>query len=129
MAEKGFVSAAGSASGRRRPLGELLVSGGVITPPQLEEVLALQKKERALRLGRIVVDLGYATEAQICEAIAEQLHIPAADLVAVDVTNEVLALVPKDLALKYLCLPWFVEDRELYVIMADPTNIATADTT
>ncbi len=35
--------------------------------------------------------------------------------------------VPKELATKYLCLPWFVEGRDLYLIMADPTNLAAAD--
>src|SRR6185436_2648330 len=35
--------------------------------------------------------------------------------------------VPKELAFKHTCLPWFIEGRELYLIMADPTNIAAAD--
>jgi type IV pilus assembly protein PilB len=75
----------------------------------------------------MLIDLGYATEVQICEVVAEQLQIPAADLVAVDIPNEVLNKVSKELAVKYLCLPWFVEGRDLYLIMADPTNVAAAD--
>src|SRR5258708_1426870 len=112
---------------RRRFVGEMLVDQGVITQQQLAEVLARQKTEKGGRLGRLLVDLGYATEAQICEVVAEQLNIPAADLVAVDIPNEVLNLVTKELATKYLCLPWFVEGRELYLIMADPTNVTAAD--
>ena len=73
------------------------------------------------------MDLGYATEVQICEVVAEQLQIPAADLAAVDIPNEVLNRVSKELAVKYSCLPWFVEGRDLYLIMADPTNVAAAD--
>src|SRR5262249_36497054 len=30
-------------------------------------------------------------------------------------------------ATKYICLPWFKEGRDLYVIMADPTNVVAAD--
>lgn len=112
---------------RRQRLGEVLVAHGVITPEQLNEVLAVQRREPGSRAGRILLDLGYATEVQICEALADQLQIPAADLVAVDVPNEVLDLVAKDLATKHLCLPWFVDGRDLYLIMADPTNIAAAD--
>ena len=78
-------------------------------------------------MGRLLLDLGYATEVQICEVVAEQLHIPAADLVAVDIPNEVLDLVTRELATKYVCLPWFVDGRDLYLIMADPTNVAAAD--
>jgi type IV pilus assembly protein PilB len=112
---------------RRRFVGEMLVDQGVITQQQLTEVLARQKTEKGGRIGRLLVDLGYATEAQICEVVAEQLNIPAADLVAVDIPNEVLNRVTKELATKYLCLPWFVEGRELYLIMADPTNVTAAD--
>ena len=112
---------------RRRFVGEMLVDQGVITQQQLTEVLTRQKAEKGGRLGRLLVDLGYATEAQICEVVAEQLNIPAADLVAVDIPNEVLNHVTKELATKYLCLPWFIEGRELYLIMADPTNVTAAD--
>jgi type IV pilus assembly protein PilB len=111
---------------KRKPLGEILVQHGTITQDQLQEALA-RPKEKNLRMGRLLVDLGLATEAQICEALAEQLQIPAADLIAVDVSNEVLNRVPKELAVKHGCLPWFIEGRELYLIMADPTNLAAAD--
>src|SRR5258708_4615442 len=111
---------------RRRLRGEMLLEQGVIAQQQLTEVLTRQKAEKGGRLGRLLVDLGYATEAQICEVVAEQLNIPAADLVAVDIPNEVLNHVTKELATKYLCLPWFIEGRELYLIMSDPPNVAAA---
>jgi type IV pilus assembly protein PilB len=113
--------------GRRRYLGEMLLRQGVITEERLKEALELQQKQKGSRLGRVLIDLGYATEVQICEVVAEQLQIPAADLVAVDIAPQVLALVPRDLAVKYACLPWFVEGKDLYLIMADPTNIEAAD--
>jgi type IV pilus assembly protein PilB len=105
----------------------MLVDQKVITEAQLEEVLAQQKGAKGARVGHLLVQMGYASEVQICEIVAQQLRIPAADLVAVDIPNEVLNLVPKELAVKYICLPWFVEQRELYLIMADPTDIVAAD--
>jgi type IV pilus assembly protein PilB len=113
--------------GRRRYLGEMLLRQGVLTEERLLEALERQQKQKGSRLGRILIDLGYATEVQICEVVAEQLQIPAADLVAVDIAEKVLALVPRELAVKYACLPWFVEGKDLYLIMADPTNIEAAD--
>lgn len=129
MSERGpdFPALANAPRPRRKRLGEMLLDQGVITHDQLNEVLAQQKLEKGSRVGRLLVDLGYATEAQICEVVAEQLRIPAADMVAVDVPNEVLSLVSRDLALKHLCLPWFVEGRDLYLIMSDPTNVTAAD--
>jgi membrane peptidoglycan carboxypeptidase len=49
---------------RRKFLGEMLVRNGVITQQQLEEALAIQKNNRGARLGRLFLDLGYATEAR-----------------------------------------------------------------
>jgi type IV pilus assembly protein PilB len=112
---------------RRRFLGEMLVAQGVPTKDQLAQALGRQQSQKGTRLGTLLVTMGLATEVQICEAIAEQLQIPAADLVAVDVPADVLARLPKELALKYNCLPWFVEGRDLYLIMADATDINAAD--
>jgi type IV pilus assembly protein PilB len=111
----------------RRKLGEMLVQNGVISAEQLDEVLLRQKTEKGSRVGRLLVDLGYATETQICEVIAEQHNNPAADMAAVDIPVEVLGKVSRELAVKHVCLPWFIEGRELFLIMADPTNLAAAD--
>ena len=128
MAEPGSdASSSPPPRSRRKRLGEMLVDQGVITGDQLTDVLTRQKLEKGTRMGRLLVDLGFCTEAQICEVVADQLRIPAADMVAVDVPNEVLALVSRELAIKHGCLPWFVEGRDLYLIMADPTNVAAAD--
>jgi len=108
-------------------MGEMLLAQGVITQEQLDEVLLRQNAEKGSRIGKLLVDLGHATEAQICEAIAEQLNIPAADLSAVDIPNDVLNRVTKELVTKYVCLPWFVEGRDLFLIMSDPTNAEAAD--
>src|SRR5437667_2304027 len=128
MAEPGSdASSSPPPRSRRKRLGEMLVDKGVITGDQLTDVFTRQKLEKGTRMGRLLVDLGFCTEAQICEVVADQLRIPAADMVAVDVPNEVLALVSRELAIKHGCLPWFVEGRDLYLIMADPTNVAAAD--
>lgn len=112
---------------RRLLLGEMLVQHGVLSPDQLEEAILKHRSQKGMKLGRLLVELGYVTDVQICEALADQLQIPAADLVAVDVPNDVLSRVPRDVAVKYTCLPWFIEGRDLYLIMAEPTNVAAAD--
>ena len=58
---------------RRRLLGDILCEQGIISREQLSQVLELQKKEKGARIGRLLLDLGYATEVQICEVVAEQL--------------------------------------------------------
>jgi len=58
------------------PLGQVLVKEKVITEEQLQKALTLQKG-KAERIGRIVVEQGYATESAVLEAIARHYHISA----------------------------------------------------
>ena len=55
-------------SDRRRRMGELLVSHGLLTEEQLRHALAAQLEAyggRRRRLGQVVVDEGYLTEGQL----------------------------------------------------------------
>lgn len=67
---------------RPRPLprlGEVLLREGLVTEPQLARALELQQSRRE-PLGRLVVHLGYATEAQVVEAIARHYRVGASSL-------------------------------------------------
>jgi hypothetical protein len=52
-------------------LGEMLLESGDITQEQLNEALAIQKKEGGL-MGIILVNLGYITEKQLVNYLALQ---------------------------------------------------------
>ena len=58
----------------RMTIGEVLRQRGIITGQQLEKALAVQKEKldqlgKAVRLGQIIVELGYASEKELVEAI------------------------------------------------------------
>jgi adenylate cyclase len=66
-------------------IGEVLKRSGLITELQLKTALdhqrqTLLKEGRAVRLGRIIVDLGYAPEAEIIRAINAEYQIEVATL-------------------------------------------------
>ena len=66
-------------------IGEVLKRSGLITELQLKTALdhqrqTLLKEGRAVRLGRIIVDLGYAPEANIIRAINAEYQIEIASL-------------------------------------------------
>jgi type IV pilus assembly protein PilB len=113
---------------RRRFLGEMLVAQGIISPEQLQEVLDLQKTEKGTRIGRLLVELGYVTELQLADLIADQLRLPSADLTTIEFSPDAVSRVPRELAVKHRCLPWMVEGRDLYLITADPTDVQALDT-
>jgi len=116
------------ARNRRRFLGEMLVAQGIISPEQLEEALRLQKKaDKATRIGRLLVELGYVTELQLADLIADQFRLPSADLTTLEVSPDAVARVPRELAVKHRCLPLLVEGRDLHLITADPTDVQALD--
>ena len=51
-------------------LGDLLIELGYITPDQLTAALAYQKEHRDLRVGQALQELGYVNERQVLEALA-----------------------------------------------------------
>ena len=66
-------------------IGEVLKRSGVITELQLKTALDTQRQilmqeGRAVRLGRIVVDLGYAPEADVIHAINTEYQIEISSL-------------------------------------------------
>ena len=117
-----------SRGNRRRFLGEMLVAQGIISPEQLQEVLELQKTEKGTRIGRLLVELGYVTELQLADLIADQLRLPSADLATIEFSQDAISRVPRELAVKHRCVPWMVEGRDLYLVTADPTDVQALDT-
>ena len=61
-------------------LGDLLIELGYITPDQLTAALAYQKEHRDLRVGQALQELGYVNERQVLEALAKRLQIQLIDI-------------------------------------------------
>ncbi|MHB1630931.1 MAG: GspE/PulE family protein [Acidithiobacillus sp.] len=66
------VSDGKSAMEAKKPLGEILLEGGVITAMQLEIALKAQSDFPGKKLGEILVLKGFASAARIHEAIGQQ---------------------------------------------------------
>ena len=84
----------------QKQLGELLVDGHVITPENLEEALKLQKQKGGL-LGQILVDLGYASEQAIAQALTVQYGFPYLPLSDYDMDHEITRLIPEITSRQY----------------------------
>jgi type IV pilus assembly protein PilB len=112
-------------SGRVR-LGELLVSAGILTREQLDQVLLLQKDD-GRKLGLLLVERGLVTETQVTQILSQQLAVPWVSLYHIDFSRQLLDLVPQELAEKHCLVPIFVRrvrglGDTLYVAMDDPTD-------
>lgn len=115
-------------SGRRVLLGELLVESKVITPEQLGEVLS-SPREAGKKLGQVLLERGWITEAQLTQTLSLQLSVPWVSLYHIDFSRQLLNRLSRDVALQYCLIPIFVrhvkgQGETLYVAMDDPTNVA-----
>jgi type IV pilus assembly protein PilB len=107
-------------------LGELLVRNGRINQTQLNEALGLQKDQGG-RVGTNLVKLGYLTEKQLVDSLAQHFKVPAVDLAGMDIDEAVLKIIPADLARKYTILPVSKTGATVTVAMIDPTNVFAMD--
>ena len=96
-----------------RRIGELLVSRGVVTEDQVRIALTEQKRKRD-HLGRILVRLGFATEAVIRDVLGGALGYDSVDLGKVVFDSDVVQLIPKDVARRYHLLA-LTFDQEINV--------------
>jgi hypothetical protein len=110
----------------RRKLGEILLAAGVIDDNKLNIALAEQRRWGG-HLGRILVDLKMITEEFLVQALSQQLHIPAVDLDRQPIDEQVLDLIPGELAEQNSLVPFQRSGKFLDVAMADPTNLGIVD--
>src|SRR5262245_35184318 len=114
------------AQGRR--VGELLKAAGLITNDQLIE--ALQEHERSgVRLGEVLVGRGLVDELQLTQILSNQLSVAWVSLPRVEFSDELLTLVPVDVAEQHTLIPVHFRvgpqrQKILYIAMDDPTNVA-----
>ncbi|HEX4961063.1 MAG TPA: type IV-A pilus assembly ATPase PilB [Thermoanaerobaculia bacterium] len=107
-------------------LGELLMRTGKIDQTQLNEALVLQK-EQGGRLGTNLVKLGYLTEKQLVDSLAQHFKVPAVDLTGMEIEEAVIKIIPADIARKYTILPVSKSGATVTVAMIDPTNVFAMD--
>jgi MSHA biogenesis protein MshE len=107
-------------------LGDTLIAQKIISQEQLKLALDEQKKS-GRRLGRILVDHGFANDEQICEAISRQLNIPFVNLKTHNVSGELVRRLPETQARRFRAIV-LEERRSGYLVgMADPTDLFAFD--
>ncbi|PYR78934.1 MAG: type II secretion system protein GspE [Acidobacteria bacterium] len=103
----------------RKKIGECLIQAGLISEADLQIALA-EHKRTGERVGTVLVRLNLATEKQITKALAYQLGFPYVSLGDEPPDPAAIILIPKDVALKRVCVPVKLEKNLLTVAMSDP---------
>jgi type IV pilus assembly protein PilB len=104
-------------------IGELMVELGLLDNTELEAALALQREETPRRkLGDILLERNFVSEARLLEAISFQLGFPYVDLDTVKPDRELLAQVPRKWCVAHRFIPVRIEDGRALVAFADPLD-------
>jgi len=122
------ISTGARAAGRpqRIRLGEVLVSQKALSQEQLR--LGLEEQKRSGRkLGRVLVDLGFVSEARVAQALARQLNLPFVDLKHFNFNHAVVLKLPEAAARRFRALALEERGPALVVGMADPTDLFAYD--
>jgi type IV pilus assembly protein PilB len=107
-------------------LGQLLLDSGIITSKQLDEALAIQGKEGG-RLGFHLVGINAISEQDLNQYLARQQSIETIDLDNIQISQDVLTLIPSEIAWRYEVIPIERDGRTLVVAMTDPHNLFAID--
>ncbi|MDY6984273.1 MAG: GspE/PulE family protein, partial [Pseudomonadota bacterium] len=107
-------------------IGDLLVQNGIISEVQLQQAL---EKQRAtgLRLGRVLVDLGFVEENQFLTFLAQQMDVAFVDLKQFNFDANLIMRLPEIHARRYRAIVLSEHRGMLTVGMADPMDIFAYD--
>ncbi|PID37479.1 MAG: glycosyl transferase [Rhodobacterales bacterium] len=111
-------------SPRRKPLGEILVARGDLSPEDLATAVALQAREDA-RFGDILLANSMTTTKALYAALSEQLNCGLADLKAEPPDCRLIDALGADFCIKNRVLPWKRFGGGTVVIFSRPEDFDT----
>jgi type IV pilus assembly protein PilB len=107
-------------------IADVLIEDGLLLPNQLDEAITLQKQQGG-RLLKILTDKQFVSDQDMTFSMGRCLNTPPINVAKVRVPEEVLNLVPRDMAKAHKLVPIARVDQKLFVAMADPTNVLAVD--
>ncbi|MFO7950189.1 MAG: ATPase, T2SS/T4P/T4SS family [Candidatus Fermentibacteraceae bacterium] len=104
----------------------MLLNSGLITREQLEQALKQQRDDGG-RLGYNLVKMQAISEEELNSYLARQHRIESVNLDEVDIPDDVIDLIPADIARRYEVVPIQRVGKTLVVAMTDPDNLYAID--
>jgi len=107
-------------------LGDVLIDRKILTPQDVLAAVDMQAKT-GRPLGEVLVQMGFATDEQLAEALAEQQDVPTWDLHKKPPTPEALELLPGDFCASHQVLPVKLSGQILILAMQNSGNLSVID--
>ena len=116
--------AAGQTFGER--IAEALVEDKLMTREKMDELLAIQKKE-GTRLLKLISEKALISEADMMVSMGRVLGTPPINLARLNISPDIMALIPKEIAVNHKVLPVSRLENRLFLAMSDPLNVLAVD--
>lgn len=105
---------------------DALVSAGLITAEKLNS-LSIEAKNKSIPLFAYLLKGGYVSDEDLTRTSAKVNKIPYVNLSTARIDNEILKLIPQDIALRYMAVPLGEMQKKLVVAMLDAGNVQAVD--
>ncbi|MCB9757173.1 MAG: hypothetical protein H6753_01960 [Candidatus Omnitrophica bacterium] len=104
-----------------KQLGQVLIERGVIDHEQVLMAITYQREKGGL-FGEVLVQLKFATEEDIAQALTCQYGFPYLPLANYEIDQEVISTIPENVCLQFCLIPVDKIGKSLTLAMADPLN-------
>ncbi|MBU1448651.1 hypothetical protein KKF45_02295, partial [Patescibacteria group bacterium] len=103
----------------------LLLSKGLIDQKAMENIRMLMTRGKTLQ--QAVVGARHVSDVDFAKVCAEVLGLPFVDLTGVDVSAEVIGLLPHAIIESYQAVPFGFDGTTIQIAMQDPTNLRASE--
>ncbi|WP_372369754.1 type II secretion system ATPase GspE [Candidatus Uabimicrobium sp. HlEnr_7] len=110
----------------RRLLGQILKDKNLITEPQIQQALSIQKNQGGA-IGKIFIEQGWVSDQEVLFALGQQFGMDAINLDEKELDPDIIKKVPYSMANIYRVIPVSFRDDMLTIAMADPMNVQVLD--
>ena len=103
-------------------LGEILIRKKIMTAEQLAVALK-EQAESSQFLGEILIRLGFVSEIDLLQVLAEQFNTRFVSLDNVMINRDVVRLVPRDLVVEHKIMPVEMRNSVLLIAVSNPLDM------
>lgn len=121
------IRAAAKTLGRKKTLGEILVSAGILDRATLDSTLEIQRNSPNTHLGSLLIEQGLADETIVAQGLASQCDVEFVHFDDNAVNAEATALITRRLALQHTCIPMSSDENNLTLAMANPLDLVAIE--
>jgi len=111
----------------RNHVGDILVAAGLVTPEIVYQSLSFQKRIRNMKLGRLLMEMGYLDENQFYSVLAEKFRKNFINLHGSSPSEEAMQQLPRTLVKQLSVVPVYFQKKRLVIATSHPDRAEIND--